>query len=286
MRVVNSTSGIVYGVEGANERFEISSISNDGRRRCGWSGTIIGGRGRKIYVIYPKDPLQPVNRIIVEDFDKTSDVLDLSHISQIASKADLTYLTNPLTLFLPDNQKIVLSSYDTMNDLTDENFVFRSSVTSSSSSSSVSVNDVYVIIPLFGSMIVLLMWMSNFSDDENKEIEKIGTDRDEDMTEDMQLDQEMNAMREETIDTKKELRRTANSIITKNSHSEDFDDISSWGIEDLLSSKDSLIEYDEESLLSLAINILNHSNIHNKEDEVEDEDDRDFLDSSESEEEL
>ncbi len=108
-----------------------------------------------MYVVYPKDTLQPVNRIILEDFDKTSDVLDLSHISQIASKADLTYLTNPLTLFLPDNQKIVLSNCQTMNDLTDENFVFQSA--KSSSSSEFSMKDLYVIIPLFGSILILLI---------------------------------------------------------------------------------------------------------------------------------
>ncbi len=163
VRLVNSSSlnsvGVVYGVEGRNEIFEISSISNDGKRKSGWSGTIIGGKGRKIYVIYTKDPSQPVNRIILQDFKSLSDVIDFSHISQITSLADISYLTNPLTLFLPDNQKIVISSYKTMSDLSDENFVFQSS----SSSSTRSRNDVYIAIALFLPIILVTAWFVYFS---------------------------------------------------------------------------------------------------------------------------
>jgi hypothetical protein len=118
-------------VEEANERFEISSMSSDGMRRSGWSGTIIGGKGRKIYVFYPKDPSQPVNRIVLQDF-ASDHVIDLSHFSQITSKADITYITHPLTLFLNDNQKVVLPGYKSM-DLKENNFIFASSQTSDSS---------------------------------------------------------------------------------------------------------------------------------------------------------
>ncbi len=93
------------------------------------SGTIIGGRGRKICRISPKDPSQPVNRIILQDFDANKDMIDLSRMSNIASNADLT---NPLTLFLPDNQKIVIASYQTMKALAGFNFIFQSSSSSSS----------------------------------------------------------------------------------------------------------------------------------------------------------
>ncbi len=41
-----------------------------------------------------------------------------------------------------------------------------------------------------------------------------------------------------------------------------------------------------KTLLLLAINILNHSNIHKKDIEDEDQDENDFLDNRESEEEL
>lgn len=129
--LVNMTRSIVNGVAEANERFEISSMSSDGKRRSGWSGTIIGGKGRKIYVFYPKDPSQPVNRVVLQDF-ASDHVIDLSHFSQITSKADITYVTHPLTLFLNDNQKVVLSGYKSM-DLTENNFIFASSKTSDSS---------------------------------------------------------------------------------------------------------------------------------------------------------
>ncbi len=111
------------------------------------------------------------------------------------------------------------------------------------------MKDLYVVIPLFVSMLVLLGWFFN------KEVKEIGTDRSEDMIEDKQIDQEMNANIEETIDKKEELHSNSNSILTNNNHLEDFDDYSSWGIEDLLSSKDSIVEDDEENLLSFAINI-------------------------------
>ncbi len=141
--------GIVSGKEGTNEIFEISSMSSDGKRRSGWSGTIIGGTGKKVYVIYPKDPTQPVNRIILQDFDKTADIIDLSLLFHVSSKTQLSYLANPLTFFLPDNQKIILSSHTTM-DLSDSNFIFAQDDDSSSSSSSSfsSFFDVSVLVPI------------------------------------------------------------------------------------------------------------------------------------------
>eukprot|EP00599_Poterioochromonas_sp_BG-1_P000016 CAMPEP_0173144878 /NCGR_PEP_ID=MMETSP1105-20130129/7479_1 /TAXON_ID=2985 /ORGANISM="Ochromonas sp., Strain BG-1" /LENGTH=168 /DNA_ID=CAMNT_0014058611 /DNA_START=63 /DNA_END=569 /DNA_ORIENTATION=- len=154
-----------------------------------------------------------------------------------------------------------------MNDLKDENFVFQSLVTSSSE---VSLKDLYLIIPLFGSMIVVLIWLSTFSVrgklQENEETNTMGGDKNEE-TEEKQVDQEIN--REETIETKEELHDNSRSI-NINHHLEDFDDISSWSLEDILSS----IEDDEESLFALAINIVNHSTIRNKEVEEEKEEDQ------------
>lgn len=210
-----------------------------------------------------------MNRIILEDFEKKSDVLDLSHISHIRSRVDLTYRTNPLTLFLPDNQKIVLSSYQTMNDLKDENFLFQSDTSSSSSSTSsskVSLKELSLIVPLFGAMIVLLVWISPFSvcnkDDENQEVDKIGIYRDEDMTEDKQVHQVMNVNNIEDVgEAREELHRN-------NSHIEKLN-------------KDSNREYDEESLLTLPlpINIVNHSHptIQKKDDEVDSSDSEDWI---------
>ncbi len=187
VRLVNMTSssktgGVVYGVEGLNEIFEISSLSVDGKRMSGWSGRIIisvvgsgsvsgGGtkRGRKVYVIYPKDVSEVVNRIVLEDFDRSSDIIDLSHYSQIESISDLVYFSGPLSLFLVDGQSIEFPTHMEF-DLSEENFVFGgSSLTSSSSegegSSSImggiwsSLKDISILTPM---IVVLVFLMSPF----------------------------------------------------------------------------------------------------------------------------
>lgn len=172
-RALNSSSvdkrGLVYGEDEVNEIFHISSMSHDGKRRSGWSGTIIGGRGKKIFVLYPKDPFEPVNRIVLQDFDSNTDMINLSHITQIQSKADLTYLTRPLTLFLPDNQKIIIASYQTIKELSNDNFIFY---TPTVSSSNVSIKELCTVSALFGAMILLIVWFALFSfyhADEGKE---------------------------------------------------------------------------------------------------------------------
>lgn len=129
-----NTQGIFYGADGVNEIFDISSDNNDGSKKSGWSGTIVGGRGRKIYLIHPKDPTQEANKIIIKDFDISQDIIDLSLYPTLLSMASLTYHTVPLTIILPDNQLIVLPSRNGM-DLEDTNFIFQSSSTSYSSSS-------------------------------------------------------------------------------------------------------------------------------------------------------
>jgi hypothetical protein len=130
-----NTQGILYGADGVNEIFDISSSNNDGSKKSGWSGMIVGGRGRKIYRIHPKDPTQETNKIIIKDFDISQDIIDLSLYPTLLSIASLTYQTVPLTIILPDNQLIVIPSRNGM-DLEDTNFIFQSSTISYSSSSS------------------------------------------------------------------------------------------------------------------------------------------------------
>ncbi len=162
VRAINSSSvtgkGIVFGESGENEVFEISPFTEDGKR-SGWSGTIAGRGGRKIYVIYPKDPSQPMNQIRLKDFDSGTDVIDLSRIPQMSSKAAITYKTSPLTIFLPDNQKIVFSNHQTLNELSKNNFMFSSSsVKSSSSSSSLVSSDLLLsILPLVVPLVLLFI---------------------------------------------------------------------------------------------------------------------------------
>ncbi len=159
-RIINSSSvdqrGIVYGIDGMNEIFEISSMSSDGKRKSGWSGTIIGGRGKKVYVIYPKDPSQPVNRIILQDFDRMTDVMDLSSFSQMTSKVDLTYFTNPLTLFLPDNQKIIISNLQGMM-LFSKNFIFSSQTSMMAGTNETSLTSLLLDTGSLSMLIVLFM---------------------------------------------------------------------------------------------------------------------------------
>lgn len=231
--------------------------------------------------------LTPVNRITLQDFDTTSDVIDLTHLSQIASRVDLAYLTNPLTFFLPDNQKIVLSNYKTMNDLTDENFLFLSSLTSSSPSSEVSMSDLSVIIPVFASMIALLLWLPLFSswkkDDEGKTVKKIGI---EDQPSDHEINDMMEAIREE-ID-----HHEHHAISMNHNHCEEvLAEMSSSLFGDIISSEEASIrEYDdEESLLTLSLQTINHSNEEQAAEDASDHYASDFLatsSSSESEEEL
>ncbi len=70
-----------------------------------------------------------------------------------------------------------------MNDLTDENFSFQFSLTLSLSSSfEVSImKDWSIIIVLLGSLMVMLIFLANISfcceDNENKEVKKIGRDK-------------------------------------------------------------------------------------------------------------
>lgn len=256
LRLVNSSSlNIVYGVEEANERFEISSISVDGKRYSGWSGTIIGGSGKKVYVISSKDPFQPVNRMILQDFDSMKDVIDLSHFSQIASKAYLSYLTNPLTLFLPDNQKIVISSYKTMNQLSDENFIFGSS-SLSESSSSVNQEDLYVVLGLLGSFVLIVLFLTQFSIESEEKNEK--------MKEEGSLDQ----FKREAEDGLEPLDSIDKDVVD-NLNSSDFGEVFS-------DRKDE--DEDEDSFLAFAINLMNRTRLYGQEnDEEEEEEDTESL---------
>lgn len=179
IRTVNLSSarinGVFYGNDGENEIFEISSLSKDGSRNSGWSGTIIGGTGSKVYVIYPKDPSQPANTIVIADFDSSTDVIDLSHITGVGSEVDLSSLTPPLTYFLPDNQKIVLANILTTQVLSDKNFLFQSSLATnndSSSSSRIDIFDSSLLIPLIVLVVIMIFVVAFYRSGESEEKKK------------------------------------------------------------------------------------------------------------------
>lgn len=112
-----------------------------------------------------------------------------------------------------------------------------------------------MIVAFFGFAFILLMGVCIFcvcnKDDkkqEAKRYQKIGIDRSEDVVE-KQADQEMHTIVEKVIETKDELHDgDSNSLSIENELAE-LDDISRWDFEEILSSKDSNMEYDEESLL-------------------------------------
>ncbi len=131
----SSSPRIIYGQEGANEYFYISSLSANGVERGGVSVTIYCLGGKKVYMLTPKDPMLPRNKIVIGDFDEREDKLDLSLISGIRGMKDLAYVTHPLTFRTPDEQLIVLSSHMRL-DLVETNFVFSSDSSSASKSSS------------------------------------------------------------------------------------------------------------------------------------------------------
>jgi hypothetical protein len=94
------------------------------------AGSIVvtGNDGRKIYKIIPAE-----NKITITDFDNHQDMLDLSLFSPLLRTVkDVTYTTNPLIFYLSEKQILVLSSHEEF-DLTEKNFIFSSSVSSSSS---------------------------------------------------------------------------------------------------------------------------------------------------------
>ncbi len=141
---------MVHGTPGREEIFSIQSLNTSSSAK---PLTIVGGRGRKIYEIFPLSNTE----VILADFQpvQKNDVIDLSHFSTITKMSDISYSTFPVVLLLPNNQLVELSSYRVFN-FTSKAFLFASDTTSSSSTSlsassilavvmSLSVSDVLVI---------------------------------------------------------------------------------------------------------------------------------------------
>jgi hypothetical protein len=78
------------------------------------------GGGKKIYTILPSK-----NIIIIKDFSTRFDQIDLIHFPNLYSLKDLVYRTNPLQLILSAEQKLILSTFENLNALAEENFLFQ-----------------------------------------------------------------------------------------------------------------------------------------------------------------
>jgi hypothetical protein len=75
--------------------------------------------GRKIYTILPSK-----NIITIANFHKKYDQISLIHFPYLHSVNDLVYRTNPLQIFLSNEQKLILVSIDE-TELTEDNYIFQ-----------------------------------------------------------------------------------------------------------------------------------------------------------------
>jgi hypothetical protein len=98
-------SGNVNFIVSGEGSFEIHS--NDG--------------GKKIYTILPSK-----NIITIADFNQKHDQISFIHFAFLYSMSDLVYKTNPLQIVLSnDQQKVILASLEDVNNLSEDNFIFR-----------------------------------------------------------------------------------------------------------------------------------------------------------------
>jgi hypothetical protein len=77
------------------------------------------GGGKKLYTILPAK-----NIITITNFNKKYDGINLIRFPSLHSINDLPYKTNPLQVFLSNDQKLLFPSIDA-NELTEENFIFQ-----------------------------------------------------------------------------------------------------------------------------------------------------------------
>eukprot|EP00599_Poterioochromonas_sp_BG-1_P002751 CAMPEP_0173141068 /NCGR_PEP_ID=MMETSP1105-20130129/5272_1 /TAXON_ID=2985 /ORGANISM="Ochromonas sp., Strain BG-1" /LENGTH=588 /DNA_ID=CAMNT_0014054197 /DNA_START=317 /DNA_END=2082 /DNA_ORIENTATION=- len=116
---VNIT-GRYYGTNGLNQIFIIKTSN---------SSIITGGNGIKRYIIYPIAN----TTITITDFQITSDIIDLSNFPSTLQQ--INYKTNPVTILLPNNQKVILSSI-TSYTLQQDNIIYPDKTTTTTTTSS------------------------------------------------------------------------------------------------------------------------------------------------------
>lgn len=116
-----------------------SSTATKSKYSISSTGTVIINSNSNNVITYYMIYNQANNSIFVQNFQITSDIIDLTDFTTITSIQNLDYTVGPLTFYLPNNQIITLTSV-TFFTLTASNFVFSSPtmqpVTASSSSSS------------------------------------------------------------------------------------------------------------------------------------------------------
>jgi hypothetical protein len=138
--------------------------------------------GGKNVLVYKILPISAENSSVVTiiDFNVHKNLLDLSEFSSIKSLSDLSFTTNPLTIILSGNQRVVLSSYSDFQ-LTEKNFIFSS--THSNQQDGSGKGDGYQGITLdssffislgilLGGVLVVICFLTAVKSDKDKEEEK------------------------------------------------------------------------------------------------------------------
>ena len=144
------TSPGSYEGQDTNEIYEIKAENE----------TIIqGNKGMKKYMIYPIAN----STIIITDFSNEKDVLDFSNFDGAQFHYD--YSTNPLVFRLPENERVILSSHESL-DLSNTNVVYPANAdnpvtTSDSSARSSLSSEVIYSVSLLGGLLLISFLFSN-----------------------------------------------------------------------------------------------------------------------------
>jgi hypothetical protein len=90
---------------------------------------------KNIYKFVPASSQQQRTTITIINYELSKDQLDFLAFPEFLSLNDLPFTTNPLTLYLATNYKIILSSLDSLQSLSSFDFIFSDPLSSSKSSS-------------------------------------------------------------------------------------------------------------------------------------------------------
>ncbi len=123
---IDITTGGTYVGTAANENFVIDSSQDT---------TISGGDGDDMFTFLEHSGVNTT----ITDFDEINELINLVAFSNINNIKDLTIVSSPTTIYLDNNQKVILENL-TPTDLTEDNFIFASGPTDQSNDNS--ANDI------------------------------------------------------------------------------------------------------------------------------------------------
>ena len=168
--VVYCTESGSYAAENGNNQFVISGT---GTIRITPSST-----GRNIFYLFPSN-----NLIIIDGYEGYKDTFRLVEYSQLSSFVDLSYSTNPLTIYLSTRQVITIPNLDSLNEFNISSIQFRSRRKNGSSSNEVRTIGILIVggtmvgffIFIAGKILTKDSILTDESSD-NKSVSSSGTD--------------------------------------------------------------------------------------------------------------